>query len=195
MKGWYFGQKSNKLHDKNCAISVLDALMNSDGPILYCVDVPDGIDCTDVLREFARWCALQAAHLWNAPDMVLRYLETGDNSMINAARNAGWAIKLPKDVALSVFAAKASWDAALDSMSDNWDERNAISDSYNDSSGTAYEVPASNFSCASCAVIAAKTSAYAISETSSQRDLLTKYNKKLTGMINEFIKLHSTNNK
>ena len=36
------------------------------------------IDATELLREFARWCALQVIHLWDAPDVVKKYLETGN---------------------------------------------------------------------------------------------------------------------
>jgi hypothetical protein len=41
-----------------------------------------------MLREFARWCALQVIHLWDAPDVVRQYLETGDESLRAAARAA-----------------------------------------------------------------------------------------------------------
>lgn len=41
-----------------------------------------------LLREFARWCALSVAHLWEMPDVVRQYLETGDESLRAAARDA-----------------------------------------------------------------------------------------------------------
>jgi hypothetical protein len=45
-------------------------------------------DATDkLLRDFARWCALQVIHLWDAPDVVRQYLDTGDESL----RDAAWA--------------------------------------------------------------------------------------------------------
>ena len=50
-----------------------------------------------ILREFARWCALQVIHLWDAPDVVKQYLKTGDESLRDAARAAAW---------------DAAWDAA-----------------------------------------------------------------------------------
>ncbi len=40
------------------------------------------------LREFARWCAREALHLWDAPKVVRDYLETGDESLRAAARAA-----------------------------------------------------------------------------------------------------------
>lgn len=36
------------------------------------------IDGDKVLRAYARWCALQVVHLWNVPDVVIKYLVTGD---------------------------------------------------------------------------------------------------------------------
>ena len=56
-----------------------------------------------VLREFARWCALQVIHLWDAPAVVREYLETGDESLRAAARDAARAA-----------ARDAAWDAAWD---------------------------------------------------------------------------------
>ena len=55
------------------------------------------IDAKPVLKAFARWCALQVVAVWNAPDVVVRYLRTGDESIMDAARAAAWA---------------AAWDAA-----------------------------------------------------------------------------------
>ena len=46
------------------------------------------IDASDMLREFARWCALQVIHLWDAPEVVREYLETGDKNLSAAARAA-----------------------------------------------------------------------------------------------------------
>ena len=49
------------------------------------------IDATDMLRYYARKCALSVAHLWDAPPVVREYLETGDESKRAAARAAAWA--------------------------------------------------------------------------------------------------------
>jgi hypothetical protein len=55
-----------------------------------------------LLREFARWCALQVSDLWDAPQVVRDYLETGDESIREAA-----------SAAASAAARDASaWDAA-----------------------------------------------------------------------------------
>jgi hypothetical protein len=42
-------------------------------------------DITDLLRRFAREEALRVAHLWCCPEVVRRYLETGDESIRDAA--------------------------------------------------------------------------------------------------------------
>lgn len=65
-------------------------------------------DATDkLLRDFARWCALQVIHLWDAPAIVRRYLETGDETLRAAARDAAWA-------AAWDAARAAAWDAAIE---------------------------------------------------------------------------------
>ena len=64
------------------------------------------IDATDVLRVFARRCALDVAHLWDMPPIVQHYLETGDESIRAAAQAAAQA-------AARAAALDAAWDAAL----------------------------------------------------------------------------------
>lgn len=44
-------------------------------------------DASDTLRAFARACALDVIHLWDAPDIVRRYLDTGDESLRAAAQD------------------------------------------------------------------------------------------------------------
>ena len=58
-------------------------------------------DTDDVLRHFARLCALDVIHLWDAPDVVVRYLRTGDESIRAAAMAAARAA-----------AGDASWESA-----------------------------------------------------------------------------------
>jgi hypothetical protein len=84
-----------------------DALRYATGAILCLDDVEDiveevpdkgvcrrrrivrRIDATELLWGFTRWCALQVADLWDAPDVVRRYLETGDE-LLRAASGAAW---------------------------------------------------------------------------------------------------------
>ena len=65
------------------------------------------IDATDVLRTFARRCALDVAHLWDMPPIVRQYLETGDGSIKAAAMADAWATAWDA-------ARAAAWDAAWD---------------------------------------------------------------------------------
>ena len=62
-----------------------------------------------VMREFARWAALQVCHLWDCPPVVKRYLETGNEAIRDAARGAAWgaARGAARDAARG-----AAWDAA-----------------------------------------------------------------------------------
>ena len=50
-------------------------------------------DCEAVLWDWARWCALQAQrkHWKDAPDVVKKWLRTGDPSLRAAAWDAAWA--------------------------------------------------------------------------------------------------------
>ena len=48
-------------------------------------------DAEETLRSFAHWSALQVIHLWGAPDVVRRYLESGDESLRAAAGAAAGA--------------------------------------------------------------------------------------------------------
>jgi hypothetical protein len=64
-------------------------------------------DATDLMRAFARDCALSVIHLWDAPPVVRQYLETGDESLRDAARDAAWDA-----------ARDAAWDAAWDAARD-----------------------------------------------------------------------------
>ena len=99
MKAWWFS--SGKV--------LLDALNYATGPIVWRVEMggeivdrgdkvcasertylKGGVDASDTLRKFARLCALDVIDLWTAPDVVVRYLKTGDESIRDAARDAAW---------------------------------------------------------------------------------------------------------
>ena len=58
-----------------------------------------------VLRDFARAQARSVLHLWAAPEIVKRYLETGDEGIRDAAWDAAWA-------AAGAAARDAAWAAA-----------------------------------------------------------------------------------
>jgi len=73
--------------DFDMASHPFDALVHASGPWLYKVNQSGRridatcIDATELLREFARWCALQVIDEWDASDVVRKYLETGDQSL------------------------------------------------------------------------------------------------------------------
>ena len=106
----------------HASIKIRDALIYAPGPIVCRVEcsgrLEEGgdklvcsrrkvlwsLDATTALRVYARWCASQVLHLWNAPDVVKQYLSTGDESISAAAGAAAWDAK--------AAARAAAWDAA-----------------------------------------------------------------------------------
>lgn len=132
---------------------IIDALLYASGPVCCRVlvggEIIEGhdklvasertilwrVDATDVLRKFARECALDVVHLWDAPDVVRRYLTTGDESLSDtaraaalgapmydaaraAARAAAAAIGAERAAAWAAerAAAAAAWDTARDTQ-------------------------------------------------------------------------------
>jgi hypothetical protein len=67
------------------------------------------MDAAEMLRYFARMQAMSVVHLWDAPEVVLDYLMTGDESVRAAARAAAWAAA--RDAAGDAARA-AAWAAA-----------------------------------------------------------------------------------
>ena len=63
------------------------------------------INAEPLLHEFARWCASSVLHLWDAPQVVRDYLETGDEAIRAVAWDAARAVA--RDAAWA-----AAWDAA-----------------------------------------------------------------------------------
>jgi hypothetical protein len=66
------------------------------------------IDATAVLREFARKCALDVAHLWDMSAVVREYLETGREDLRDAAGAAAWAAAWAAAEAAARAAARAA---------------------------------------------------------------------------------------
>ena len=107
-----------------------DALRYAPGNLLHLVEV-DGIveeqkdkgvcrrrrviatiDAEPLLGDFARWCALQVIHLWDAPPIVREYLETGDETKRDAASVAA-SVAARDDARSAADAARtAAWEAA-----------------------------------------------------------------------------------
>jgi hypothetical protein len=118
------------LYGMHASVKPCDALKYAPGPIVCRVRLsgeilhgPDKLvartrkviwaaDATEKLCEYARWCALQVVHLWEAPDVVKQYLETGDESVRDAAWDAAWAASWDATRAATRAARAAAWDAA-----------------------------------------------------------------------------------
>ena len=69
-------------------------------------------DATEVLQSFARKCALDVVHLWEAPPVVRRYLRTGDPKLRAAARDAARAAARAAAWAAGGAARDAAWAIA-----------------------------------------------------------------------------------
>ena len=121
------------------SIKPLDALTYASGPIICRVEITGKIvkgadkivgverkilnlfDGTDVLKKFARMCALDVVDLWDAPDIVIDYLKTGNEDLrdavmyavMYASSAATWdASSAATCDASRVAAMYASWDAS-----------------------------------------------------------------------------------
>jgi hypothetical protein len=73
------------------------------------------MDATGMLRYFTRMQALSVAHLWDAPDLVLDFLMTGDESIsaaANAAANTAAATYAAAYTAANTDANAAAYTAA-----------------------------------------------------------------------------------
>jgi len=72
------------------------------------------VEAEAVLRRFARLCALDVVHLWDAPQVVQDWLPTGDPALRAAAVDAAKATKAAMDAADATLAAWAARAAAVD---------------------------------------------------------------------------------
>jgi len=73
------------------------------------------VDLTADLRAFTLQCARDVLHLWDAPDVVRRYLETGDETLRAAAWAATWA---DEEADAWIAARNAAWEAAWEAARD-----------------------------------------------------------------------------
>ena len=119
-----------RLSGLHACVDILGALYLARGPVIQRVEMEGEIvqdwelivatrrkclwwvDVSQVLRRHLRLCALDVAHLWDAPDIVMRYLRTGDESLRVSAQAAVRA----QD------ATNATWDSVRDAAQDaTWD--------------------------------------------------------------------------
>ncbi len=83
-----------------------------------------GVDCSEVLRKFARVCALEVVDKWDAPQVVIDYLKTGDESIRpaawSAARFATWSAARYAAESTARFATWSAAFSAAESTSAAW---------------------------------------------------------------------------
>lgn len=116
---------------EQCHAKIVDACQNSTGTRIYLVRISqaapvvvawvDGEDGNKLLRNFAKWCALQVINLWEAPNIVRQYLKGTDGSLRDAARDA-------VDEAAEGTVGFAAWAAASAQHAAGSNVHDAVSD-------------------------------------------------------------------
>jgi hypothetical protein len=116
---------------------LIDALQYAPGPVVYRVQgsgiikphgnpvdkyacsertyIKGGIDASDTLFKFARLCALDVIHLWDAPDVVIEFLKTGKKELAAdayAPAAAAYAYAPAAAYAAATHATHAAYTAA-----------------------------------------------------------------------------------
>ena len=95
---------ANGLHASK---KIIDALNYAPGPIIWGVElsgtivkkedklcasertyISGGVDCSDILAKWARLCALDVIDKWDAPQVAIDFLRTGDEKLRSAAHHA-----------------------------------------------------------------------------------------------------------
>jgi hypothetical protein len=92
--------------NKNFHNTPYDAFLSHKSYIIYCSN-GEQYNINYFLRDFARWCALQVLHLWDAPDIVVEYLKTGNEDLRKKAKHDALAV-----ANAAAYAAYAANDAA-----------------------------------------------------------------------------------
>lgn len=128
----------------HASLDPFDALQYAPGPILCLVEV-DGVevqqddklvcrrrkivarmDATKMLRYFSQMQALSVVDKWDAPEVVLDYLMTGDESLREVARAAARDAWVAGEAAGA--AGEAAWAAARAAAGDAWAAGEAAGD-------------------------------------------------------------------
>ncbi len=119
-------------HGLHASADPFDALQYAPGSLLYKVKLSGTVvahkgdkhvasertalavvDATDMLYLFARKTALSVIHLWDAPQIVRDYLQTGAENIRDSARVAAWAAaNAAANYAANYGAQEAIWAAA-----------------------------------------------------------------------------------
>ena len=105
--------------------------------------IAGGIDISETLRRFARLCALDVIHLWDAPPVVVEYLKTGDElkravtlaaadaAAEDAARTlpapwSAWAVRAARAVRTAAWPAWSARAAAWSARTAAWSAQDAL---------------------------------------------------------------------
>ena len=204
-------------HGLHLSPKILDALRYAPGPILYKVQgsgtiiphgnpidkyacsertyLAGGIDISEMLYKFARMCALDVIHLWDAPDVVISFLKTGKEELQDAAIAAQDAAIAAQDVAIAAWyagsAAQDAGSAARYTADAAWDAANAAQDA---AIAARYAANAAWYAANAAWYAAddARNAAIAAQDAGSAawyaaNAAQTKQNKRLIGMINRVI--------
>ncbi len=100
-----------------CRVKLAGRIVRGDDKVCaekrtYLAVLPENVTQA-LLAEWSRACVLRVAHLWSAPEVVLRWLKTGDESIRVEARNAAAdAAYAAADAAYAAAAADAAAYAA-----------------------------------------------------------------------------------
>jgi hypothetical protein len=146
-------------------------------------------DATSVLRKFARLCALDVIHLWRAPEIVVRYLKTGDESLCKAAvaavNRATYAAAEAANRAAytAADAARAAACADAAAYAATYAAANATYAATYAAVNAANAVDAANAVTADAAAFAARAAYAAV-----RKSLRAKQERRLVRMLNKFFK-------
>ena len=169
----------------HASIDPIDAIAFRKGCIVSRVDVTGGVlkqegkivganrlvlwtaDATEVLRKFARLCATDVIDKWNAPEIIVRYLSTGDKKIRLEARSAAAAAAEAAAAYAADVACAADADVAYAAYA-------------------AYAADAADASCAADVAYAADAAtAYAAAAAAHARGVRKRQNKRLLKMLEE----------
>ena len=148
-----------------------------------------------ILRNFARWCALDVAHLWDMPKDVRQYLETGDESVRSAAETAAWtAARAAAEAAAEAAARAAAWTAAeAAACSAAWTAARSAAEAAARSAGEAAARSAADLTAEAAARSAAEAAAWTAGEaaawsaawSAAEAAVRERYSARLEEMIRE----------
>ena len=175
-------------HGLHGSKNILDALQCAPGNIIWRVELsgkmdrqPDkisatsrtylagGVDILPIILAWSRRVALDVAHLWDMPDIVRKFLETGDKEIANATVYAAYVIANTANAANATYSAANAANAAANAA-------NTANAAY-----AAYSAYVTARAAANAAAYAAVNAANAAAKKKYTRWLLQDINKAMEG--------------